>query len=851
MLFILRVISLRHLVGSPGRSFLTLFGITLGVAVIFATQTINRSVMTSFHDAVDEVAGKTSLTVGAGTGVEESLLETVREVEGVAAALPVIEESVRVLDVNTQLAVLAVDTLTDGAAREHELSNGDVRIQDDLAFLNDPLGVLVTTTYAQRTGIKSGDKLELDTVAGKQSFNVRGTLVARGPAKVFGGDILLMDVYAAQIAFARGRRFDRLDIVPSPGADVEQLAKRIEEAVGGVAAVARPQRRTQEAEHILGGFKLALSLASLVATFVGCFIVYNALAIAVARRRREVGILRALGTTRGAILALFLGEGALMGLLGALAGVGIGLLLARGVLSTVGATISAIYMPITASDLIVGASDVAIAMCVGLVSSVAAALFPARRAAFVAPVVAMQKQTQAADVTLHSTKLAVVLGGLSIALAILAGWQAHVREEVRLGYLVTVLLAVALAVLAPLFARGVAVVARPFLERLGPAAQLGVLSFERNAGRNSIAIAALGMALANVVNADALLDSMKHSTESWLNRSFRADIFLFAGHDVQARFDHPLPESIGDALRKQPHVQFVQAFRMLRQSYEGRPFNLMSEDIEGYRKLNELAVVDGDFLQEAAAIADGSALAASQAFAKSFNIKRGDTLTLQTAQGMRSFRIALIYVDYRADLGCLMTDRAVYKRLWNDTLVDLYGIYLEPDAPTAPVRKYIDEVWAGSFRLRALENREYIGELVGLIERALALSRATEIVALIVAILGTVNTLLVSVIDRRTEFGVLKAIGASRRQVQHVVLVEATLIGAAASLAGLGLGIVLSAYAIYELLPLQVGWRMLWQPSTVILLNTVIIAQVAAILAAWWPMRSVGKLQVTEAIAYE
>jgi putative ABC transport system permease protein len=848
---LIRLILIRYLKVAPARTLLTLFGVSLGVAVIFAIDAINGSVMASFRGAIDGVAGKTALTVGAGSGVAEELLEPVRAVVGVEAAVPVIEESALDVKGGVQLAVLGVDTLSDSKVRDYDVTAQDVQIEDDLAFLNDPHGVLITRAYAQRHGLKPGDELLLETVSGRAEFTVRGMLAPRGPAKVFGGDLLLMDVYAAQIAFGRGKRFDRIDVVPSKGTDTALLAQRIAHALLGKVSVSRPERRSQEAERILAGFKLGLSLASFVAIFVGGFIVYNALAIAVAQRRREIGILRSLGATRAQILALFVGEGLLFGTLGAALGLGLGFALARGALRAVGATVSALFLQVRPEHLVVTPRQLVSAAAFGVAAAFVAAFFPARRAAAIEPASAMRKKVEVADVALSSPAAALKAAGAALWLALVIAWIAHVRENFMLGYAVAAILAFATAFLSPLIASAVGKLAKLLALRVGPAVRLGAVSFERSSGRNSVAIAALGMALANVINASAFLDSMKHSTGSWFNRSLRADIFVFAGHDAKAQYSHPLPEWVGAGLSTIPGVELVDPVRMLRQSYRGRPFYIISYDLLRYRRYNEIPVVAGDLEPALKEIAAGTGIAASETFARAFGVGIGDTLALQTPEGPREFRVSLVYVDYNSDLGVLCTTRDVYTRVWKDRLVDSFGIYLAKSAALAHVRERIAHDWGASYHLMVLGNREYKGELMKLLDSSFALMRATEMIAVIVAILGIVNTLLVTVLDRRMELGILKAIGASASQVQRMFITEACLIGFCATLVGIGFGSGFSAYLVKELIRFQVGWHLSWQLSIPTVLESLVLAQLVAVVAAWWPMRSAVKLDVSEALQYE
>jgi putative ABC transport system permease protein len=428
---------------------------------------------------------------------------------------------------------------------------------------------------------------------------------------------------------------------------------------------------------------------------------------------------------------------------------------------------------------------------------------------------------------------------------------ARLSEEYLLGYAVCGLLAMAAAFLSPTLAQALGQLARRVTRRSKAAVVLGTVGFTRNAGRNAVAVAALGTALANVVNADSFVTSMKNTTVNWYERGARADIVVFAAKKVQLKIEHPLPPAIAEGIAKLPEVAFVNSFRSIRQSFAGKPFYLFSADLRGWRKYNELPVVEGNFDEAIPLIESGKAIAASALFVHAYKVGLGDQVELQTPQGRRSFRIALIYIDYNADFGILLTDRSVYKKLWGDTLADALEVHLHPGVSSQKVRERIAEQWGKRFGLLALSKREYQRELMRFIEGSFAFTRATELVAIIVAILGIINTLLVTVIDRRIEIGVLKAIGADPKQMAVMLITEAALIGLAATVLGVFMGVALSAYIISEVLPMQMGWRLTWEFPLVSVLVTFVIAQVVAIVAALWPARSAGKIDPIQALQYE
>lgn len=851
MRHLLGLVSLRHMRAARGRALLTLLGIMLGVSVVFAIDVINTSVMQSFRATMDQVAGKTALSVGVGEGVDEALLDTVRAVQGVASAAPLIQHATRDPKTNTRLMVLGIDTAADGEVRDYEVNTGDMHVDDELAFLNDPHAVIVTERYAKRTGAKIGDQLTLEALDGNSEFNVRGTLAARGPATVFGGDLLLMDIFAAQIAFGRGRRFDQIDVVPAQGVDVEVLKRRLERALAGKVHVTRPIRRSQEAERLMAGFKLGLSLIGLVAMFVGAFVVYNALAIAVVQRRQEIGIWRALGATRRQILWVFLGEGLVMGAFGSLAGLGFGMLLARVAARSVSGAISALYLRVEIDHLTIGTGDVIKAVSVGMCAGLLAAYFPARNATRVEPSTVMRKNASGDGTAFAPSRTALQIACGALALAVCMAVIAHLRQDYLLGYGVSAIAALAVGFLAPALASGVGKLARSLAKSAKPPIVLGIVSFQRNAGRNAIAIAAFGIGLANVVNTEAFASSMKYTTARWLDRSARADLMVLAGDKMQARIERLLPDSVGGELRKLPGVAFVDPYRMTTHSLAGKTFKLSAHELSEYSKHSELPVVQGDLSTALRKIDAGEAIAVSEAFVHEFHVGAGDSVTLQTAEGPRRFEVALIYVDYTSDLGVVTTTRSVYTRLWHDSLVDAFGLYMQPGASAEAARSHIASALSKRFDLLVLNNRQYRAGVLNFIEQSFSLMRATEFVAIVVAVLGIINTLLVSILDRRRELGVLKAIGADARQIKHMLLTEGALIGFASSIIGVCFGAVFSAYIVQELLRFQVGWQLSWRLSGWAILQAFALGQVVTMFAVWWPLRSARRVEAAEALQYE
>ena len=246
-------------------------------------------------------------------GFEESVLERVQSIPDVEVAVPVIEALVETgLRDQGNILILGIDMTGDRSLRDYELESADDAIIDDpLVFLAQPDSLMVTREFAGRNGFEVNSKIPLHTLEGDKQFTIRGVMSSGGMSSAFGGNLAIMDIYAAQQMFGRGRRFDRIDLALRDGITVDD--GQCQTSVGAragfrsrTAFVARAAFRS----HCSRRYSSATSISSLFALIVGMFIIYNSFSIAVTQRRSEIGILRALGATQSQVRRLFLLESA-------------------------------------------------------------------------------------------------------------------------------------------------------------------------------------------------------------------------------------------------------------------------------------------------------------------------------------------------------------------------------------------------------------------------------------------------------------------------------------------------------------------------------------------------------------
>src|SRR5438552_4794734 len=286
----------RHLL----RWALTLAGIILGVALFVAMHTANRSIFSAFDKTVNQIAGATQLQVSAGEfGFDESVLERVQSVPEVGVAVPVIEATV---DTNIpgqgSILILGIDMTGDRSLRDYELKDAEEAIIDDpLVFLAQPDSLMVTKEFAERNGLAVNSRIPLMTIEGDRQFTIRRIMSSAGMTRAFGGNLAVMDIYAAQHMLGRGRRFDRIDVRAKDGVTIDACQAALKSALGPGLEVDPPSSRGRHFEALLQSYSAAMALSSLFALLIGMFIIYNSFSIAVTHRRSEIGILRELGET--------------------------------------------------------------------------------------------------------------------------------------------------------------------------------------------------------------------------------------------------------------------------------------------------------------------------------------------------------------------------------------------------------------------------------------------------------------------------------------------------------------------------------------------------------------------------
>jgi putative ABC transport system permease protein len=860
MLRLLRFISWRHLSRHRLRTVLTLLGIALGVAVIVAIAMVNRSLVSSFQSTIDQIAGKAVLQVSNGeSGIREALFPVVRDTEGVKDAAAAVEGFLPVSGLERErLYVYGVDLLTDFAIREHQFVDSEFAFDQALDFIAQPDSIALTESFARRFQIAIDTEITLTTSRGKRNFTVRALLKEQGTARVFGGNFALMDLPVAQRTFGKGGKLDIIDLTVEEGEKIELVQERLRQRLQGAADVERPRKRGEQIEQLLTSFRVGLFFVSLIALFVGFFLIYNTMAVSVVQRKREIGTLRCLGIRHRDLLRLIILEALTLAVLGALVGSLFGWLLAQAALLVVGETVGNLFSWIDLSSGRLTLRELELAVFSGIAVALFAAIHPALQALRVSP---LENARQAAWRPGFQAKTSwpAILGLMCLCLApVLLFLSPSVGEPVKafsVGIMGMLLFLLGLSFLCPLIINNAVKFFWAVLRGLpgfsSVDARLAADSIRRNPIRAGITVATLVISLAAIFTIAAFVNSVRGSLLAWVDQMVTADLIVSSGARTAGPRNVPLSEDPLPGIKEIPGVKIVDLYRLIRSSYQGRPILIESFSARASASVRTLPMAEGNGAQALRAMAEGKGVIISESFQRKFGKRIDDTVDLATPSGVVSFRILGIYVDYSSDIGSVLIDRALYKKYWQEDLVDAFDLWLEPNADPQAVIHKIKEGYGEKYQLFISTHRELRDSVVRIMEQSFVINYAVEIVAVIVAIFSVINTLLASVLDRTREIGVLRAIGATQAQVRRIVVIEAAWMGLVGGLLGLFAGTVMAYHHVVYNTKLLTGWTFqFYYPYDVAILS-VFASIILCALAGFGPAKRAAVTPIVSAIGYE
>ena len=835
------------------RVAMTTLGIALGVAVYFAIRTANAALLDSLTVTVERLAGKSTLEVSAGeTGFPETALDTVRATPGVKLAEPVIEVIANTaFQDEGSLLILGVDTTGDQQLREYEFDRSQTQVADPLTYLAEANSILLSRSFAERHGLKIGDHFPLFTAHGKMSFAVEGIFKPTGVGEVFGGNIAVMDVYSAQVVFGRGHNFDRIDLVNAPGVSVNDLQKRLQQRLPAGLEVERPETKGQSLENAVTAMRLGMMITSFIALLVGVYIIFNSFTIAVNQRWKEIGILRAVGVERGNINAMFLVEAMVMGIVGSAVGVAAGYYLAIGASAAMGSIAASVYGIVSTEVAPKLHWDYALtAFGLGVAASIGGAWMPSRAASYLNPILALHNiEARQKESALGWGRALFGAALLALSVLLIEYSPSGVGLTFQLSY--AALMLIGLTILLPMLVHWAARAVRPIMDMVGGSeGALAVDAMIQSPRRSAATVGALMVGLMSVYSTAAYIQSYKQMVSRWTTELLNSDIVVTSSTLLRSSSYH-FSEDLGKKFETLPGVREVENVRFTLVPYEGDSAAIVSIEMPGFLKRSMNGIKGGDPQKLWTMMPRGEGVIASKNFAVRWRYKVGDRVHLDTPTGPLELPILGIVEDYRSDKGTIFMDRAVYKRYWNDDAVDFIDVELKPGQDPNVVKREVQSVTNGTEHALVYTKLEFKSWIDTLVDKFFMLNYMQLVVAVIVAVAGIANTLVISVAERHREFGIIRSIGGYRAQIRKMVLLEALSIAVVGVFVGAIAALFNTEFLSRTVSTVLAGYDVPFYFPWLLILETLPAVIAVSLLAGWIPARHAMQASVIEAIGYE
>jgi putative ABC transport system permease protein len=827
---------------------LNILSVALGIAVFLSIQIANDSANESFAAGVDLVAGRAHLEIRGD--IDETLWPLVARQPGVQAATAVLEGIITFPDrPGEYLRLVGVDVFTSERFSTYRIGMEHQRL-DLEGWLASPGAVAITSDYAARRGWMMGTSFPGVMNARTLEWRVAALIDTRDTPAAAQPRFATMDLGWMQEAMGRAGQLSAILVRLDDPARGEEAAAALRAILPGDHSVEAPRQRSFQMQTMLEAFRLNLTALSLVSLLVGTFLIYNTISASVARRRLELGILRALGASRWEIRALFLGEALIFGVIGIALGVAAGLFLGRATLGAVEQTVSSLYTLVEIERAFVQPVQILIACAFGLAAVLAGAWLPADAASRLDPVEALSRGAMVDHAQGRGAAWIKVAVG-SLLLAVLCSFLALRTGPPLLAFAGAFFTLLGFAAFAPHATRHFSAGAARL--PLGALWRIAADRLRRSLARNAVTVAALATAVAMTIGLTVMIFSFRQTISRWMGQSVVADLYVAPAANETVGLGTPIPADAREWWQTRPEVESVDAFAEV-------PTRWL--DASGTPQQARLAVVDGryrgnlDFgplgsARAMEAVQRGEAVAISEPFARKSGLRTGGTVTIPAPGGPVSLPIAGVYRDYSRDQGMILMAQALHASHWPSTGPHSLAIYLHGGAaPDGLAEAFLARFGAGG-EYAVYDNRTLRERILVIFDQTFAVTDVLRLIAVVVAVLGIALAVTTLVAERQRETGVLRAVGASAGQVRWLYMLEAGKIGAVASILGVAGGLALAVVLTWIVNPAFFGWTIHFSIPWATVLATPAWMIPVAIAAAWWPAGLAERIALAEAVREE
>ncbi|MER7406534.1 FtsX-like permease family protein [Streptomyces sp. NPDC000070] len=838
--------ALRNVLAHKARLLMTVLAVMLGVAFVSGTLVFTNTISDAFQkssakgfDQVDvamtaDYQDAEGDQVGKLHELNQAVLDKSERVPGAASAIGVVQGFTAIADKDGKL-------LGDGFQSQGGNYWGTEDPRYPLVGGHAPKGpgeILIDSATAKRAGYKVGDTVRMSVDGPVLTPRITGIFTTDDGNVAAGGSLTLFDTATAQKLFGKAGVYDQIDVKAKPGVTQAALKTQLDKALpeGTVATTTGKQLADDQAEAIaqsMSGMQTGLLVFAGIALFVGTFIIANTFTMLVAQRTKELALMRAVGASRRQVTRSVLIEafvvGAVAAVAGLVAGIGIGAGL-RSLMGTFDATVPD-------GPLIIKPATILTALAVGILVTMLAAWLPGRRAAKIPPVAAMNSVH--AKATTKSLVLRNTLGALvsaaGVAVVLVATTMDGSDGQMPMGF-GAVLLIIGVFILTPLLSRPLIAAAAPVLRAFGISGKLARQNSVRNPRRTAATASALMIGLTLITGMTVMAGSLQQAIEKMASASIKAD------YVVSMANGNPLSPDVEKKLARTDGVTATSPMLNAESRIDGRTEYLTGVNGAAIGELAGPKVDAGSFK------VGGTQVVVDSETAKSHGWKAGSAFTVSYEDGKKQNLTVAGTYESNDFLGGILLDEKTLAPHTSDPY-NMKVMVKTSGGTSGATQDKLEKALGTNPAIKVQDKQAISNEIAQMFTLMLNMVYGLLAMAVIVAVLGVINTLAMSVFERSQEIGMLRAIGLDRKGIKRMVRLESLVISLFGAVLGIGLG-VFFGWAAGELLASKMATYELilpWARMGVFLL----LAATVGVLAALWPARRAARLNMLEAIKAE
>ncbi|WP_244817721.1 FtsX-like permease family protein [Caballeronia sp. Lep1P3] len=785
-----------------GRALVAIVTIALGVGLGYAVQLINSAAFSEFSAAARSLSGQSDLQVRAAQQfIDESVYPLVATRAGVAVASPVLELDIAVPKRGAPLKVLGIDVFR--AKRIAPDLTGVPSADAPLDVLSND-AIFLSPAALQWLNARVSASVDLQNGTSAVRLRVAGGIVRALPGQRIG----VMDIAALQSRFGVQGRLSRVDVQLARGVDREAFRRALQKELGPRFVVGETRDIESRTDRLSRAYRINMNVLALVALFTGAFLVFSTQAAGVVRRRAQFAMLRVIGMTRAHLVRQIMSEGALVGVAGAVLGIALGYAVAALALRFFGSDLGGGYFPGVQPRVHFELISTAVFLALGIGVALAGTLVPALEAARARPAPALKAGSEEAALSPLSTPWPALA---CLALGALLTRAPSLDDAPIAGYLAVALLLVGGIALMPRLTAivfGAAGAAYAWLRRKRERSAVATLALARLAnapGQASIAMGGVLSSFTLIVAMAIMVASFRVSVVDWLEHLLSADLYV----RVAASGDT-------GGLTRQQQARIAATDGVARAAFSrasqitldaGKPpVAVIAREIDAADPGATLQMT-GAILPPGAWRADETPVWASEAMADLYGYRTGQRVTLPLGAAGGPFVVAGIWRDYVRQTGALQIRLADYRRLTGDMGATDAAITLRNGTPAAQVVASLRKLPFGD-ALEFSQPGDIRARTLTIFDRSFAVTYLLEAVAIVIGLFGVAATFSVQTLARSREFGMLRHVGVTRRQVLALLASEGGLLTVLGIAVGCALGFAISLILVFVVNPQSFHWTM-------------------------------------------